>query len=202
MSALFISKKMRKGFKNNLTPHQRLQNLAGLITGAIIGSKIPVIISYGFHLPVIFTSKSIYGALIGAYIGINISKRVNGIKTNFGDMYILPLCMGVFWGKFGCYFNGCCASPDYPIQIWSAGFHLLLFFFFYYLHTKEHLTGGHFALYMILYSLFRFCSEFIRTEPQILFNFTIYQMMAMIITPYFIYVFSQRIFKKRERAYS
>ncbi len=50
LAALIVSKKMRKEAKSYLTAEQRLKNFAGLITGAIIGSKIPVIISYGFDI--------------------------------------------------------------------------------------------------------------------------------------------------------
>ncbi len=197
LSALVVAKRLRKGAKSQLTSEQQLKNLAGLITGAIIGSKIPVILSYGFDVTVILSSKSIYGALIGAYFGINISKYLSRIKGNFGDLYILPLCVGVFFGKIGCFFYGCCGSMSYPVQIWTAGFHLILFFFFYFIHKRKCLTGGHFALYMILYSFYRFCIEFLRTEPRIVYDFTIYQIMAVIFLPYFAYVLSTRIFKKQ-----
>jgi len=196
LSALIVSKKMREGIKRDLTSEQKLKNMAGLITGAIIGSKMPVILSYGFNIAVILSSKSIYGALIGAYIGINISKYISGLKGNFGDLYILPLCIGIFFGKIGCYFYGCCGSENYPVQIWTAGFHLALFFFFYFIHNHKYLIGGHFALYMILYSSYRFCIEFLRTEPRVLLDFTIYQLMAIIFLPYFAYVLNNRVFKK------
>jgi phosphatidylglycerol---prolipoprotein diacylglyceryl transferase len=192
-----VSKWIRNGVNSNLTPEQRLKNLAGLITGAIIGSKLPVILSYGFDFILLLSSKSIYGALIGAYLGINISKRISGIKGNFGDIYIPPLCIGVFFGKIGCYINGCCGNPNYPVQIWTSGFHLVLFFIFIFFHKHKYFTDRYFAIYMLLYSLYRFCEEFVRTEPRILFNLTIYQIMAIIIIPYFIYVLNKRGYRRK-----
>lgn len=196
VAAFMVSKWIPNRTNSNLTPEQQLKNLAGLVTGAIIGSKIPVMLSYGFDSIVLLSSKSIYGALIGAYIGINISKRISGIKGNFGDIYIMPLCIGVFFGKIGCYINGCCGSPNYPVQIWTSGFHLILFFMFYFFYKRKYFTGRYFVIYMLVYSLYRFCIEFVRTEPRMLYGLTIYQIMAVIIIPYFIYVLNKRGYRR------
>ncbi len=201
LTALVVSKRLRNNNESTLTSKQKLRNFAGLVTGAIIGSKIPVILSYGFDFALILSSKSIFGALIGAFIGINISKHISGIKGNFGDKFILPLCSAVFWGKIGCYFYGCCGSPNHPVQIWTAGFHLVLFLFFYTLHSQRLFSGSHFALYIIFYSIYRFFSEFIRTEPLFLFNLTVYQIMALVIVPYFAYVIISKMVKKTRPVY-
>lgn len=179
-----------------------------IIIGAIIGAKIPVIISYGWHKEFIWTGKSYFGALIGAFLSLNIYKRIIGESSVFGDRFVIPLCVSSGIGKIGCYQNGCCGGIEtnsflgfhniqniavFPVQLYESAFQFFCAIFFFILFKKKLLTGAHFQLYMIFYMSFRFSVEFIRIEPKYLFNISVYQWMSILFLPLFLILFMQRV---------
>jgi prolipoprotein diacylglyceryltransferase len=178
-----------------------------IIVGAIIGAKIPVIMSYGWHRELFWTGKSYFGAIVGGFIAMNIYKAAAGISGNTGDRFVVPLCAAAAIGKVGCLVNGCCAGTPtdfifkirnhagvfvHPVQIYETVFELLCCGFFIYLYK----TGGQkrklFILYLIMYSTFRFLIEFIRVEPRVLLGLTVYQWMSVIFIPIFLLALSRR----------
>ena len=200
VAAFIVSRKLTFENYNALSSTDRTRVLLGLVPGVIVGAKLPVLLSYGFHLSFIISGKSIFGALMGAYIGINIVKYFYGMKGNYGDRFVIPLCVAVAFGKIGCYLNGCCGGIEtdfilnianhcgvsvHPTQLYSSVFHVIFAMVFYFLYRKKYLLTMHFVLYMIFYSIFRFSIEFIRTEPPIVLGFTVYQVMALISLLYF-----------------
>jgi len=50
--------------------------------------------------------KTIVGGLLGGWLGVEIVKRVSGIKRRTGDLFVLPLCVGIAVGRFGCLVAG------------------------------------------------------------------------------------------------
>jgi phosphatidylglycerol---prolipoprotein diacylglyceryl transferase len=179
-----------------------------LIIGAIIGAKIPVIVSYGFSHDLLWTGKSYFGALLGAFFAMNIYKATAGIKGNTGDRFVVPLCLSAGIGKIGCYIYGCCGGTPtdffikirnhagifvHPTQLYEASFEAFALVFFIYLYKTGKLQGAHFMLYLILYMIFRFCVEFLRTEPRIFLNLSVYQCMSIIFLPVFIFMFLRRL---------
>lgn len=207
-AAWIVSRRMSFERYSSLSSQNKTKIFLGLTIGAVIGAKLPVLISYGWSLNYIITGKSIYGALIGAFIGINTIKYFFHIKGSYGDRFIVPLCVAVAFGKAGCFFNGCCGGTPtdspfsiinhagtavHPTQIYSLLFHLVLALFFYILYRKKTAPGAHFILYILFYSIFRFFNEFIRTEPKLLAGFSAYQIMAFIIVPFFTLLLYKRI---------
>lgn len=179
-----------------------------IIIGAIIGAKIPVILSYGWHKEFIWTGKSYFGALVGAFLTLNIYKIFIGKRGAFGDRFVIPLCVSSGIGKLGCFQNGCCSGIEtdsfiginnsqniavYPAQLYESAFQFICAIFFFILFRKKLLAGGHFQLYMIFYMTFRFTVEFIRIEPKFLFNFSVYQWMSILFLPIFLILFMQRV---------
>jgi prolipoprotein diacylglyceryltransferase len=178
------------------------------VLGALIGSKIPIILSYGWHREFWWTGKSYYGALLGAFAAINIYKRTLGVHGHFGDRFVIPLCVGAGIGKIGCFLYGCCSGTvtdcflnvrDYtgayvhPVQLYETSFEFLCAVFFYKLYTSGKWTGSHFILYILLYMVFRFCVEFIRMEPRMAFGFTVYQWMSLLFVPFFAFILYRRL---------
>ena len=50
--------------------------------------------------------KTIVGALIGGLITVEIAKRYIGIQQSTGDLYAIPLALGIAIGRIGCFLTG------------------------------------------------------------------------------------------------
>jgi phosphatidylglycerol:prolipoprotein diacylglycerol transferase len=182
-----------------------------IIVGAVIGAKLPVIISYGLMPELWWTGKSYFGAILGAFLAMNIYKAAAGIKGNTGDRFVVPLCVAAGIGKIGCLVNGCCSGAateffikiknhagvyTHPVQIYESIFEFSAALFFVYLHRTKKLEGSHFLLYVIFYMIFRFLIEFIRIEPRVWLGLTAYQLMSIIFLPVFFVMMYRRVHGK------
>jgi len=174
--------------------------LPALALGAIVGAKLPVLMSYGFSRELLWSGKSYFGALLGGFLAINIAKAARGIKGHFGDRFVVPLCVGVAVGKLGCHAAGCCSGLPtdfilatvnrsgvavHPAPLYEAAFQAILAVMFVYLYKAGKFLGSHFQVYLLSYMAFRFAIEFIRAEPRVLFNLTVYQWLAILFIPLF-----------------
>ncbi|MBM3523023.1 MAG: diacylglyceryl transferase [Alphaproteobacteria bacterium] len=50
--------------------------------------------------------RSVFGAMIGGIIGIEIWKRVKGVRGSTGARLVLPLAVGIAVGRIGCFLSG------------------------------------------------------------------------------------------------
>ena len=128
----------------------------------------------------------VYGGIIGGILCAIIYCKIK--KQNFWDAFDIALpsvAVAQAFGRIGCFFAGCCygaktdawygiafTHSDYapngvkmiPTQlISSAGMFLIAALLFWYAyHAKK--TGQVGAAYMVLYSIGRFCVEFLRGD--------------------------------------
>ena len=73
----------------------------------------------------------------------------------------------------------------HPAPLYEATFQAILAGVFAYLYKTNRLPGSHFQIYVLAYMAFRFVIEFIRTEPRVLLNLTVYQWLAILFIPFF-----------------
>jgi prolipoprotein diacylglyceryltransferase len=97
---------------------QRWTVLAAAAVGALMGSRIlglaeqwpTVLAAWGEgHLMALLLSpggKTIVGGLLGGWIGVEIAKKFSGIRRRTGDLFALPLCVGIAVGRVGCLLAG------------------------------------------------------------------------------------------------
>ncbi|PKL92225.1 MAG: hypothetical protein CVV21_05595 [Candidatus Goldiibacteriota bacterium HGW-Goldbacteria-1] len=204
IAAVILLKVMRREGQQDI----KTTVLPFMILGAIIGAKLPVFLSYGFREEYILTGKSYFGALVGALIASNIYKMVKKINGAFGDRFVVPLCVSAGLGKIGCSIYGCCGGTEtdffirtknyagsyvHPAQIYESVFQFMCGIVFFYLYKTGKFKGLHFLVYLAAYSVFRFLIEFIRIEPRVLFGFTVYQVIAVLILPFLILMIKRRI---------
>jgi prolipoprotein diacylglyceryltransferase len=50
--------------------------------------------------------KTIVGGLLGGWLAVELVKKLNGIKRRTGDLFVLPLCVGIAVGRVGCLLAG------------------------------------------------------------------------------------------------
>jgi len=85
----------------------------GCLLGAIAGSKLAVWLEYP-HLVrlywgsplLVFTGQSIVGGLIGGLVGVEIAKKLAGVRRSTGDDFVVPLVVGIAIGRIGCFLAG------------------------------------------------------------------------------------------------
>lgn len=87
--------------------------VVGCILGAAIGNKLVFWIEMP-HLwqsaapdwRLVASGQSIVGGLLGGLLGVEIAKKLAGIRRSTGDQFILPLVAGTVVGRIGCFLAG------------------------------------------------------------------------------------------------
>ena len=83
------------------------------ICGAALGSKLlfwlidPRVSVAHLHDPAyIMGGKTIVGALLGGLVCVEGTKKALGVTQRTGDLFVLPLCVGIAIGRVGCFLTG------------------------------------------------------------------------------------------------
>lgn len=97
---------------------QRWTVLAGAAVGALVGSRAlgvaeqwPTVLAawHGGRMMELLLSpggKTIVGGLLGGWLGVELVKKLSGITRRTGDLFVLPLCLGIAVGRVGCLLAG------------------------------------------------------------------------------------------------
>src|SRR5882672_2418331 len=133
-----------------------------------------------------------YGGLIGAILsGYFLMRRYQLPWWKTADACAPGIAIGNFFGRQGCFAAGCCwGKPTtlpwgvkftelgheitgvpldvrlHPTQLYESFAMLLVFFFLLWLHKHRRFSGQVIILYALLYSVIRFCIEFVRDDPR------------------------------------
>jgi phosphatidylglycerol:prolipoprotein diacylglycerol transferase len=166
---------------------QNLWIIVGAIFGALFGSKILAWLESASdywrfrHDPQIWLGgKTIVGGLLGGWIGVEIAKKIQGIRHSTGDAFVFPLLFGMAVGRIGCFLTGVSdhthGNPStvpwaidmgdgirrHPTQLYDIVF-LTLFAALLSLLVKLRLPNGHlFRIFLLGYAGWRFTVEFIK----------------------------------------
>jgi len=177
---------------------QRWSVLAGAAVGALAGARLlgiaeqwPTVLAAwrGGRLPDLLLTpggKTIVGGLLGAWIGVEIVKRFSGIRSRTGDLFALPLCVGIAIGRVGCLVAGLADdtygkptglpapwwSVDlgdgvgrYPVQVLEIFFLIPIGFA---VRSKLPLpVGARFRIFLASYLAWRVAIDFLKPQPLI-----------------------------------
>lgn len=168
---------------------------SALICG-VIGSRVPLLFE-GRGWEEILFGKSIVGGLIGGMFGVIAIKKILGIKLKLGNVIAPSIALGMAIGRLGCFFNGCCYGiiaswgVDFgdglfrlPTQLFESAYHFIAFVLLVYYRNKVKTPGILFKLYLLVYLIFRFLTEFIRENPVVCCGMTIYQIICILSSIY------------------
>jgi phosphatidylglycerol:prolipoprotein diacylglycerol transferase len=110
------------------------------------------------------------GLAAGVCSGI-IYLKIKGIGIwKMLDLIAPFAALGQAIGRLGCFFNGCCYGNLFgiPAQVISSFSLLVIYALLRRRQETPHKSGEIFFLYLLLYSLKRFCMEFIRADNPLL----------------------------------
>ena len=87
--------------------------LAGLLAGAGLGNKAVFWIEqpalwteYGGWAGFMRGGQSLVGGLLGGLIGVEIAKKLAGVRQSTGDCFVFPILLGIVIGRIGCFLAG------------------------------------------------------------------------------------------------
>lgn len=180
---------LRKKQLDVINSENRLSIILGAIIGAFLGSRImgflenPVWDCENISVIQLFNLKTIMGGLFGGLIGVETSKKIIGEKKSSGDLFTLPIILGIFIGRIGCFLNGINEFTygkettfftgmnlgdnllRHPVTLYELVFLSILFIVLKNLNPLK--SGSLFIIFMIAYFGFRFFIEFLK--PNVFF---------------------------------
>lgn len=143
------------------------------------------------------SGKSILGALLGGYAGVEAAKKLTGYTSPTGDLFAVVAPLGILLGRVGCLVHGCCPGvvcapswftitgadgrsrwPAVPVEM---GFNVVALLVVLVLRARRLLPGQHFHLYLMACGAFRFFHEFLRGTPRLTGGFSGYQVAALAV---------------------
>jgi phosphatidylglycerol---prolipoprotein diacylglyceryl transferase len=176
-----------------LTIRQRIVLGWSAFLGAAFGSKLPFALTQTAWFA---DGKTIITGLAGAYLAVEISKRLLGIHIKTGDSYAVPLAAAIAVGRLGCFFNGCCyGTPSdlpwamdllgdgvfrHPTQLYESLFHFGMAIVLWRMSARDLCRTHRLQVYLIAYCGYRFLTEFIRPEPRGWLDLTFYQWASIL----------------------
>jgi phosphatidylglycerol:prolipoprotein diacylglycerol transferase len=87
--------------------------VAAAVAGGALGAKIlfwledPQLTAHSLDNPAYLVGgKTIVGALVFGLISVELSKRYIGLGDSTGDLYAIPLALGIAIGRIGCFLTG------------------------------------------------------------------------------------------------
>lgn len=172
---------------------QRWTVIAAAAIGALAGARLlglaeqwPTVLTAWrahrfFVLLVAPGGKTIVGGLLGGWLAVEAVKFATGIRSRTGDLFAVPLCVGIAIGRIGCFIAGL-ADDTYgkptslpwavdfgdgigrhPAQIYEILFLILLGVFL--ARRAPRREGARFRIFMGAYLGWRFLIDFIKPQP-------------------------------------
>jgi len=87
--------------------------VAAAVGGATLGSKLlywledpQTTLLHHNDIAYLMGGKTIVGALVFGMIAVEIMKRYIGLEQSTGDLYAIPLALGIAIGRIGCFLTG------------------------------------------------------------------------------------------------
>ncbi len=173
-----------------LDEQQRWSVIAAAAIGALAGSRMLGLLEQAPRVHIVVSQvflpgggKTIVGGLLGGWVAVEIMKRIKGIHTRTGDLFVFPLCIGIGVGRIGCLLAGL-ADDTYgkptpypwgvdfgdglsrhPTQAYEILFLAALALALHYVSRRSHGTGLLFRVFMAAYLFWRLFVDFLKPQP-------------------------------------
>jgi prolipoprotein diacylglyceryltransferase len=212
---VFLRQRRSRG--DVVAPRVRWSVLAAAIVGGAIGSKLlfwledPSETLFRLDDPMyLLAGKSVVGGLIGGLAAVELTKKLLGVTGRTGDLFAVPLAIGIAIGRIGCFLEG---LPDrtfgtatslpwgvdfgdgiarHPTQLYEALFLAALAIALTAAARRPHPDGHVFRLFMMAYMAFRVLVDAIKPDPPLALGLSAIQWAALLTLGYYVFVFRQQ----------
>lgn len=215
--AVALRLSLRNFRRDEIAPTQRSVIVVGGLVGGLIGAKLLVMLQHmdlfwqqreHFWL-LLLQGKTVVGALIGALIGVEVTKKIIRVKQSTGDAFVYPLLVGTAIGRIGCFLTGLSDQTygiatnlpwgvdfgdgiaRHPTQLYEIGFLLLLAIFLQVRSRYSMQSGDLFKFYMMGYLGFRFAIDFIKPDFHPILGMSAIQIACLLTLVYYRHSFSK-----------
>ncbi len=183
---------LRNRYGDKLDDLNRWWLIAAAAVGAMLGCKVlywfenPAMTLQNFRDPAyLLGGKTIVGALVGGLIAVEVLKKHFGIVSRTGDLFAVPLCVGIAIGRVGCLLTGvsdhtvgiATSLPwgmDFgdgvkrqPVQLYEIVFVLALAAFLFRRMQAPHRDGDVFRMFTVGYMGFRLGCDFLKPDVRV-----------------------------------
>lgn len=202
---------LRKRRGDALDDSNRWWVIAAAAMGAVVGSKV----LYWFEDPgaslahwrdpaFLMGGKTIVGALIGGLFSVELMKHYLGIQCRTGDLFTIPICLGIAIGRIGCFLTGLSdrtagiatslpwgvnfgdGVPRHPTQLYEVLFALALGVFLWRQSRRPHVEGDLFKQFMVSYFAFRLLCDFLKPDDvRVFLSLTAIQWACILMLAYY-----------------
>jgi prolipoprotein diacylglyceryltransferase len=199
---------LRKDIQDPISDMNRLWILLGAMIGALLGSRIialfenPNEIAHQTWLT-FYQNKTIAGGFFGGLFGVELCKKLIGVKIASGDIYVIPILTALIIGRIGCFGMGV-LEPAYgiettfftgmnlgdgklrhPVALYEIMTMVLLIIGFTMIKKQSFQNGDRFKMFMIAYFLYRFLVEFIKPYHSLFLNLSVIHWVSIFIFVYY-----------------
>jgi phosphatidylglycerol---prolipoprotein diacylglyceryl transferase len=201
---------LKKRTSDFISSPNRMSIILGAALGALVGSRImgflenPIIDITAINWLQLFNLKTIMGGLFGGLLGVEVTKKIIQENNSSGDLFTLPMIVGIFIGRIGCFLSGVneftygtttsfITGMDlgdgfkrHPIALYELLFLALLFILFKKLFSRNQLENGLlFKFFMLSYFGFRFLIEFIKPNMFFVLGLSSIQWLCIVCFVYY-----------------
>jgi phosphatidylglycerol---prolipoprotein diacylglyceryl transferase len=174
-----------------LEDDQRWLIIATAAIGALLGSRILGLLEQVLYLHITWRTfllpggRTTVGGLLGGWIAVGLVKRLRALRGSAGDLFAVPLCLGIAIGRIGCFLAGpadgtygaATSLPwgvnfgdgilRHPTQLYEILFLSVLGFFLHRYNEKAHPEGAAFRIFLVAYLAWRLVIDFLKPQPLI-----------------------------------
>lgn len=200
---------LRRKSADSISSNNRLSIIIGAVFGALLFSRLfaflenpPLHYEQGWLL--LLNNKTIMGGLFGGLLGVELSKKIIGEKHSSGDLFTLPIILGVIIGRIGCFLSGIKeftygkqtdiflgmdlgdGLSRHPSALYEVFFLILLFFLIKKLRNRKLPNGSYFKIFMVSYFTFRFGIEFLKPNDYLVLGLSSIQYLCLICLFYYL----------------
>jgi phosphatidylglycerol---prolipoprotein diacylglyceryl transferase len=176
---------------NMIEEDQRWLIIATAAIGALVGSRMLGLTEQVFRLHITWGTfllpggRTTVGGLLGGWIALGLIKRLRDIRGRAGDLFAVPLCLGIAIGRVGCFLAGpadgtygaATSLPwgvnfgdgvlRHPTQLYEILFLSALGFILQRYSEKPHPEGAAFRIFLVAYLAWRLLIDFLKPQPLI-----------------------------------
>jgi phosphatidylglycerol:prolipoprotein diacylglycerol transferase len=144
-------------------------------------------------------SHSIAGALAGAIVSVEFWKWLHGVRGSTGGPFVIPLCLGIAVGRWGCLFAGLSDQTygiptgrpwgvdlgdgvsRHPVEIYES-LAMAIFLAIYWsalIRGRPWAVRHGFHAFVLTYALQRFAWEFLKPYPLVIGSFNLFHLLMI-----------------------